>query len=963
MRHDPDCPLATIAVNPVTDEGDTTATTRADRMRRMQEIFHDAADRPVGERASYLDVACAGDSTLRAAVARLLEHDIGQDADATIAARVLPVAEALAGSASHGQQGQRIGGYQLIEEIGSGGMGTVFLAHRDDREFRHQAAIKLVRGFPTAPVLERFRRERELLATLRHPNIARLFDGGTTEGGQPYLVMEYIDGMPLDAWCAQRQPSLTQRLRLFQSLCSAVQHAHQQLIVHRDLKPANVLVRNDGEPVLLDFGIGTLLNGDAAAEPTQFSAMTPAYASPEQLGGEPATTLSDIFGLGLILFELLAGVPLRKQGGDTTRLVASQVAAKGESWLRPDARTVRGDLDNIVRKALREEPQRRYPTAAALSADIDCWFEGRPVTAAPDSLAYRTRKFVTRHPVALGATAATIIVLALLSFRLATERDRAVAAQEQARIEAEGANQSAVFLVDLFKAASPESTRGAELTVRDLIGQAQLELQGREFSRPEVKARLETALGEIYYSLGLPQPSTELLEQAVARIRSHGDSADGRVLARALTQLARAYSLSGRDPAALEVAREGLALNRRLHPAGHPEIGHSLQTLGVVLEDVHDSETARRHFEEAERLFAAAGDDYRHNHAATLHNLGWSAYRRGDHDEARRILSRALAVKLELNGTLHPSTFMTVDMLARVDAAQGNFDAAADRLKRLLADEVKLLGQPNHRVATTHNELGSVLQDAGRFSEAAAHYKAAITQRDAIGDDAASEQAISVNNYGTLLEDSESFAESEARYRQALAMRKAGSAAPQAIARGQHNLARLLLAMGRIEEARALADESWSVRGALVPTHHPERLDAMLLQTRIALARDDRQDMQRWHDQYRTAASTMELSPAQRARAHELQALLAESGGDRVTAVRERRALVETEASRLPGQHPQVARQRLRLAALLARGSDAERREAAELLAQARGPVEAQLDAAGPTRALLAELLSVQGSR
>lgn len=944
--------------------GDAQTPSRDDQLRRSRQIVQEAADLPANERTVFLDRACAGDAALRAEIDGLIAGDIGTDDDATVVARVLPVAEVLAGSAMHGRQGQRIGGYRLIEEIGSGGMGTVFLAERDDRDFRHLAAIKLVRGFPTEAVIERFRRERELLATLRHPNIARLFDGGATASGQPYLVMEHIDGVPLDTWIHSNRPSLTQRLRLFQALCSAVQHAHQQLIVHRDLKPANVLVRGDGEPVLLDFGIGTLLDESGVAEATQFGAMTPAYASPEQLVGAPITTLSDIFGLGLILFELLAGVSLRKQSGETTRVIASRVAAEGEPSVRAHARALRGDLDNIVRKALREEPARRYQTVAEFSADIDCWFQGKPVSAAPDSLAYRTRKFVVRHPLALGATAATILVLALLSVRLADERDRAVAAQAQARIEAEGANQSAIFLVDLFKAASPESTRGDSLTVRALIDQAQRELEGREFSRPEVKARLETALGEIYYSLGLPQPSAEILRQAVARIRAQGGSADGAVLARALTQLARAYSQSERDADALVAAREALTLSRAAHPAGHPEIGSSLQTLGVAEENLNNVEAARTHFEEAERLYAAAGTDFRGNHAATLHNLGWAASRRGDHDEARRILAQALAIKLEVNGRLHPSTFSTVNVLARVDAQIGDFDSAIERLTGLLADQVELLGEPNNRVATTHNELGSNLQDAGRFAEAARHYQAAIAQHEALGQAASADRAVPINNYATLLEDTEAFAEAEVHYRRALAMREAGGASPQAIARGQHNLARLLMAMDRLDEAKALADQSWRTRGGLEPADHLERLDAMLLQSRIALSAGDDAAAQQWRTDYRQASAGASLTPSQRVRWHELEASIAlfrhartAARSDRTRALHERRAIVAIEAARLPSGHPLLARQRLRLASvLLLVGSEAERSEAVALIEQAIGPIESHLDAAGPTRGMLGAL-------
>jgi len=808
------------------------------RLARLQALFHQAADLDPAARDAFLDRACAGEPELRAELEALLASDQDDDG-ATLAARVVPVAEALVAGAGHGAPGQQVGGYRLLREVGSGGMGTVFLAERDDREFHHQVAIKLVRGFPTSEVLERFRRERELLATLRHPNIARLFDGGTTPAGQPWLAMEYVEGEPLDAWIARRHPPLRERLRLFQALCSAVQHAHQQLIVHRDLKPANVLVRGDGSPVLLDFGIGKLLDGGTdGAEQTRLQAMTPAYASPEQLRGEPATTLSDVFGLGLVLFELLTGVPLRKQQGDTTRLAPSQVAAAGEDWLRADARLLRGDLDNIVRKALREEPQRRYASAAALAADIEAWFAGRPVSAAPDAWHYRLRKFVARHPVALGATAACVMALAALSLRLAQERDRAVAAQAQARQEAEGANQAAGFLVDLFKLAAPETTRGEALTVRDLVEQARGQLEARSFPRPDVKARLQVALGDINTSLGLPGPSVELLEAAVANARSAGDAGDPRVLVAALRHLARAYELAGRDGDAVPAAREALAGARATLPPGDPEIGHVLQILGVALEGVGDAAGARECFEEARALFAGAGDGHRAELAATLHNLGWLEGRHGDPARSKALLEQSLAIKREVNTLVHPSTFNTLQLLGASAARAGDHEAAAARLTELLAAQRQLLGEPSVRVAQTLNELASARQDGGDFAAAEAHYREALAQRRALAPDGSVDEAIVLNNLASLLEDAGRLAQAEAMSRRALAMRIAHGAQAMAIARNRHNLARILLAAGRAEAARPEAQAAAQVRATL-PDDHPERLDSEILLARLDLVGGD----------------------------------------------------------------------------------------------------------------------------
>jgi serine/threonine-protein kinase len=931
------------------------------RLQRLQALFHQAVELDLPEQAAFLDQACADDPQLRAELSALLVQDRRGDDDATIAARVLPLARQLADADADVnpalRDGARIGGYRLEREIGSGGMGSVFLARREDREFQHEVAIKLVRGFPTSPVLERFRRERELLAGLRHPNIARLFDGGTTDDGQPYLVMEYVDGVPLDAWCAQRKPGLAARLRLFQALCSAVQHAHQQLVVHRDLKPANILVRADGQPVLLDFGIGKLLDeDDDGREATQLRALTPAYASPEQLRGDPVTTLSDIYALGLILFELLAGVPLRKQRGDTTGLVASKVAAHGDGWLRADAAQLRGDLDNVVRKALREEPARRYPSAGAMAADIQAWFERRPVSAAPDDWRYRLGKFIARHPVAIGATVATIVLLTGLSLRLAVERDRALDAQAQARIEAEGANQQAEFLVDVFKLASPENIRGSDMSIRDLVDAARADLEGRQFGRDEVKARLEVAVGEIYTSLGVPETSIELLDEAVSRLRQGGDGVDGRVLAKALLEAGRAHTQGNRNSTALPMLEESLALNRALQPPGHPSIAHSLMSLGVVEHRMGRSEQAQARFAEAQAIFAAAGDDHRGNRAAAVHNLGWAIGGAGRPAEALALLEQALAEKREVYGPLHPSTFNTLQVMANQEGRLGRHDAAVARFQELLDALRTTLGEGSAKVASTLNEMASTLQDAGDLAQAERRYLEAIAHNQRHRTGPSLEQALPINNLGTLYEAQERHAEAEAQFRRSLALRESLGHDLASIARARHNLARVLLAQGRNGDARDLAQAALAQRLELLPPGHGERVDSLLLVARIELA-DGRLQPARLavaRVQAEADAGGPALAPAVTARWHEARAELDQAAGNLAGAMAWRQQQLDVLAARLRADDPQLARVRLAMAAL---ALDQDQPATARRLLEPAAPVlERLLDPDAPSRLWLAAL-------
>ena len=382
--------------------------------RRAREIFDEAVELPEKDRELFLRRAC-DDRTLREEVEALLHEAEGR----TLADRVREAASDLTypGAAAEPAAGKRLGPWELIREIGRGGMGTVYLARRADGAFRREVALKLVSsGLDSAGFLERFQRERQILASLAHPNIAGLLDGGTSEDGLSYLVMEYVDGRRLDVFCGNAGLTLDGRLRLFLAVCSAVQYLHQNLVVHRDLKPSNVLVTKDGIPKLLDFGLARLLEGDGGAErtATEFRALTPAFASPEQVRGEPVTTASDVYSLGALLYVLLTGrPPHRAQTGAAVEAILNAVLTEEPerpSVAAPDAKVPR-DLEAIVLKALRKEPNGRYGSVDLFARDVERFLEGRPVAARRGWTAYRARKFARRHWT--GAAAAAVAVLSL----------------------------------------------------------------------------------------------------------------------------------------------------------------------------------------------------------------------------------------------------------------------------------------------------------------------------------------------------------------------------------------------------------------------------------------------------------------------------------------------------------------------------------------------------------------------
>jgi len=398
--------------------------------QRQKEVFQAALARPLELRGAFLDEACAGDEALRRDVDSLLAaHDAaGGFLSSPIGLETEGAEEAGAPDAVP----QRIGPYRILDTIAHGGMGTVYRAVRDDDAFRKTVALKLVRGGRHSDYFERrFRQERQILARLQHPNIATVLDGGTAEGGQPYLVMEYVEGQPITGFCAAQGMGIRGRLALFRTVCGAVQYAHQNLVIHRDIKPANVLVDRSGVPKLLDFGIAKLLasgvDPDLAPTATVLPMMTPEYASPEQVKGQPVTTASDVYSLGVLLYELLAGRRPYEVQADSLEAMVRTIC---ETEPRAPSEAVsgsqlRGDVDTIVLKALRKEPERRYRTAHDLSEDLRRHLEGLPVAARPDTIGYRAGKFVLRHRTAVAA--ALLVSASLLAGIVTTTRQARLA--------------------------------------------------------------------------------------------------------------------------------------------------------------------------------------------------------------------------------------------------------------------------------------------------------------------------------------------------------------------------------------------------------------------------------------------------------------------------------------------------------------------------------------------------------
>jgi serine/threonine protein kinase len=529
------------------------------RAERVAELVKSAVECGPERWVAFLDEECESDPAMRAEIESLLQECDG--ASQFLAEPALHLAAESFAREGASRAGQTIGDYELVSLIGSGGMGEVYLAK--DRGLHRNVALKLIRrGMASDDIIQHFKREEHLLASLNHSNIAQLYGGGVTRDGVPFFAMEYVEGERLDQYCDERGLATKERLQLFRKVCSAVTYAHQHLVIHRDLKPANIRVTAEGEPKLLDFGIAKLLESkdaqDSAQTLTLQGVMTPEYASPEQVAGGSITTSSDIYSLGVILYKLLTGqspyrtitnrpeeiaraITEQEPTRPSTAISKSISTSNHESSFTPhDSRSLRGDLDNIVLMAMRKEPSRRYASAGQFSEDIRRHLEGLPVIARKDTVAYRASKFVSRHRI--GVAAAALVLLSLIGGIFATLIQVRTARRERARAEAISG-----FLQKTLNASNPDRSSGGPPTVNDILGDASKRLASEELAdQPEVRAELQRIIGESYLSLGQYDLAQQNLTAAL-QTQARGTGTDGIAALRTRVSLASLWAAAKGD--------------------------------------------------------------------------------------------------------------------------------------------------------------------------------------------------------------------------------------------------------------------------------------------------------------------------------------------------------------------------------------------------------------------------------
>ena len=800
----------------------------SDRWPEVDRILDVVLELAPEERPTYLDQACAGDDGLRAEVDAVLA---GAEARVFFESPALAFADPLVDAEAARLDRDIVGPYRLGRELGHGGMGVVYLAERADGHFEQRVALKLIkRGRDSDEIQRRFLNERQVLARLNHPHIAKLLDGGVTAEGQPWFAMEYVDGEPLNRYCEERELGLDERLALFGDVCEAVQHAHRSLVVHRDLKPSNILVTPAGEIKLLDFGIAKVLSPDledVTVTRAEERLMTPEYAAPEQIRGEQITTVTDVYALGAILYLLLTGRPAHQLAGRTPtereRIVCEVEPEPPSTLVRGTARDrlrrrLAGDLDTIVLKALRKEPARRYPSVEALLEDVERHLTGLPVRARPDSVVYRTRKFLGRHRFAVAGAA--VVFLSLAAGLAGTLWQARATSREAAKARA-----VKDFLVGLFQVSKPEESRGREITARELLQRGARQVDSGLARQPELQSEMLDVLGVIHRDLGLYPEADTLLRRATQLSRALRGETHAEVATR-LTDWASVVAARGEYARAESLLMRANAI-REANGPGDTAAASTLSALGSV-------QRQQGNFARAETLYTRAleidsgpggGDPLRISD--DLDNLGIVLEEAGHLPRADSAYQKALALRYQVLDQDHPRVITSLSHIAALREKQGEY-VEAERLGReVLSRRRRVYPEGHPEIAYAMQNLATTLQIQGSYSEAESlSVQSLELLRTRLGPDHPETLEL-VSNLATLKYEKGDLPGAEAAFRELLSAwkRSLGDEHPTTL-QALNDVAAALKYQRRYVEAEPLYRRTLAVRRKQLGDSHPSVADS-----------------------------------------------------------------------------------------------------------------------------------------
>lgn len=866
------------------DQARPAPTASPDR-REVDRVFSAALDLPADARSAFIARECGEDGALRCAVERLLVAERASVGvfDAAAAANLRAIEDLVeGGEADDPRLGQRLGPFRLVRRIGHGGMAVVYLGEREEGDFHQRVAVKLLRrSIDCGDDVARFRAERRILSALGHPNIARLVDGGTTPDGSPYLVTEFVEGLPVTDWCTRQELGVEQRLDLFLQVADAVDHAHRNLVVHRDLKPSNVMVDAGGRVRLLDFGIAKLLDpsseADAPLTRVGHVVMTPEYAAPEQLGSGEVTTATDVYQLGVLLHELLTGArPERARPGDeTVPGTVTRPSTRVMQGLPPQdpvlrdgvrlARRLRGDLDVILQTALQHEPARRYASAAALAADVRSHLRGQPIAARPDSALDLLRRLARRSPFAAGAAALALalligwlVSLQFYSRELARERDLAEA-------QALRATRAYDLLLGVFRRTDPlerDTVGGQGATVWDSLDAATDNVRATLQDDPATLAELLDTLARLYRTGGQLDRAQQILLETLSLQRQVHGSASPQV-AVALGELGSVEAALGHDEESRSHLDEAVRTARGLPRGQAAEAVAVFLDAGHVAIEAGEAQVAVRHFEYAESLLREAPGRNPNAMIETLFGHGNALAQLGESARAEPLILESVGLAERVYGPDHARLAGPLSALGGVQRQLGRYELAAATLRRAIAIMEREYGESYDGVLAARNNLALALGAAGdRRGEQAELARLVALRRATLGDDNPL-VANTLQNLGASLArsgDHDAALAALAAARQIYDAQPSSSSARRAFPRLSG--AYVELQRGRPAEAVVLAGEAVSILEKTLPAGHFATGIAQCLQGEALLATGD---LQRGAELVRAAWPVVERSPAEQA--------------------------------------------------------------------------------------------------
>jgi len=741
------------------------------RWDEVQKLFEKALELDPDKRENFLKERCGDDNDLYEEVISLLKADT--DDHSIFSASVSDYISIDEKSLS----GKIFGNYRAVEQIGSGGMGSVYLAERADGQFEQKVALKIIKpGMNSKEIVSRFEAERQILARLQHPNIARLLDGGISDSGLPYFTMEYVEGKPITEYCDEKNLTIEQRLELFKKVCEAVLYAHQNLVIHRDIKPSNILVQEDGTVKLLDFGIAKVFEENKEQKfvtRTGMRVMTPEYASPEQVRGEPVSTATDIYSLGLILYQLLTGCPPyevtstsaiemeriicltepQKPSTMITKIFSSPsdrnqkfspdfISRKRKTTIPKLKKRISGDLDNICLMAIRKEPERRYNSIAQLMTDIQNHLTGLPISARKSTTSYRTKKFIQRHKVGVAVTSAALIIIAgvtiFYTIQLAEERDKA-------ELEAEKSRKVSEFLAGLFEVSDPSQSKGKDITARELLDNGARKIEVEMKDEPEVQAMMLDVIGRVYRTLGIYDKAESYMLEGLT-IRQNILDENDPDLALSYFNLGEMCHYKNDYVKANEYYRKALEIREAAFGPDNLDVAHSVDLISRLERDKHNFHLADSLAKVAMEIRLKLTSDSDHVMVDSYHSLAMLADINGNSEEAEKYMRKEAGI-LKREGKEYPAFLSN---FAQTLSRNSKFIEADSVIKKALEVSREYYGAEHPYFANTLEQYALFKNDMGFSDTALVIMNSVIEIRKKVFGEQSKDYTLTLNNVGRM---------------------------------------------------------------------------------------------------------------------------------------------------------------------------------------------------------------------